>query len=209
MMKAFSTQRKEIQRNYIRHYVRAVLEATLVVYCSDGAGGSTIAAGARHGSGRRAGGGGGGGEGVCRTVDKPRDPDRSRDLFGVQLEVTSLLLEAERRKLWVLQRELQAALAEGGSIKAKEHQRQELLLAISRIQAQHDHLEKEYEQHAIGVLRCSNTRGSGKSNRSQPAIGLKQTPKARPTIFGTVASDQTPKDGSSRRGRAVYLPVIN
>ncbi|XP_046991991.1 uncharacterized protein LOC124598913 [Schistocerca americana] len=141
----------------------------------------------------------GGGEGVCRTVDKPRDPDRSRDLFGVQLEVTSLLLEAERRKLWVLQRELQTALAEGGSIKAKEHQRQELLLAISRIQAQHDHLEKEYQQHAIGVLRCSNTRGSGKSNRSQPAIGLKQTPKARPTIFGTVASDQTPKDGSSRR----------
>ncbi|XP_076672839.1 uncharacterized protein LOC143371496 [Andrena cerasifolii] len=37
------------------------------------------------------------------------------------------------------------------------------------------------------------------SNRSQPAIGLKQTPKARPTIFGTVASDLTPKDGNSRR----------
>ncbi|XP_067009236.2 uncharacterized protein [Anabrus simplex] len=111
--------------------------------------------------------------------DKPRDPDRSRDLFGVQLEVTSLLLEAERRKLSVLQRELQVALAEGGSIKAKEHQKQELIVAISRIQAQYDHLEKEYRQHAIGVLRCSNTRGSGKSNRSQPAIGLKQTPKAR------------------------------
>ncbi|XP_034174757.1 uncharacterized protein LOC117601723 [Osmia lignaria lignaria] len=38
------------------------------------------------------------------------------------------------------------------------------------------------------------------SNRSQPAIGLKQTPKARPTIFGTVASDLNPKDGNSRRG---------
>ncbi|XP_028049980.1 uncharacterized protein LOC105832483 [Monomorium pharaonis] len=37
------------------------------------------------------------------------------------------------------------------------------------------------------------------SNRSQPAIGLKQTPKARPTIFGTVASDLTPKDGNSRK----------
>ncbi|XP_065348818.1 ras-GEF domain-containing family member 1B-like isoform X3 [Cloeon dipterum] len=135
----------------------------------------------------------------CRTVDKPRDPDRTRDLFGLQLEVTSLLLEAERRKLSVLQRELQAALAEGGSIKAKEQQKHELILAISRIQGQHEQLEKEYRQHAIGVLRCSNTRGSGKSNRSQPAIGLKQTPKARPTIFGTVASDQTPKDGSSRR----------
>ncbi|CAB3361641.1 Hypothetical predicted protein [Cloeon dipterum] len=115
----------------------------------------------------------------CRTVDKPRDPDRTRDLFGLQLEVTSLLLEAERRKLSVLQRELQAALAEGGSIKAKEQQKHELILAISRIQGQHEQLEKEYRQHAIGVLRCSNTRGSGKSNRSQPAIGLKQTPKAR------------------------------
>ncbi|KAJ9600080.1 hypothetical protein L9F63_009622, partial [Diploptera punctata] len=76
--------------------------------------------------------------------------------------VTSLLLEAERRKLNVLQRELQVALAEGGSIKAKEHQKQELIIAISRIQAQHDHLEKEYRQHAIGVLRCSKNRGSGK-----------------------------------------------
>ncbi|CAG2064383.1 unnamed protein product, partial [Timema podura] len=94
--------------------------------------------------------------------EKPRKPDRSRDLFGVQLEVTSLLLEAERKKLNVLQRELQVALAEGGSIKAKEHQKQELIVAISRIQAQHDHLDKEYRQHAIGALRSSNTRGSGK-----------------------------------------------
>ncbi|XP_044598769.1 uncharacterized protein LOC123274987 isoform X2 [Cotesia glomerata] len=37
------------------------------------------------------------------------------------------------------------------------------------------------------------------SNRSQPAIGLKHTPKSRPTIFGTVASDLNPKDGNSRR----------
>ncbi|XP_058804065.1 uncharacterized protein LOC131671574 [Phymastichus coffea] len=37
------------------------------------------------------------------------------------------------------------------------------------------------------------------SNRSQPAIGLKHTSKARPTIFGTVASDLNPKDGNSRR----------
>lgn len=44
--------------------------------------------------------------------------------------MTSLLLEAERRKLAVLQRELQVAHEEGGSIKAKEHQKQELLIAI-------------------------------------------------------------------------------
>jgi hypothetical protein len=53
-----------------------------------------------------------------------------RCLFGV-LQVTSLLLLGERRKLSVLQRELQAALEEGGSIKAKEQQKHELILAIS------------------------------------------------------------------------------
>lgn len=46
-------------------------------------------------------------------------------------QVTSLLLEGERRKLAVLQRELQVALEEGGSVKVKEKQRQELLHAIS------------------------------------------------------------------------------
>jgi hypothetical protein len=35
-------------------------------------------------------------------------------------------------------------------------------MCCRRIQAQHDHLEKEYRQHAIGVLRCSKNRGSGK-----------------------------------------------
>lgn len=82
----------------------------------------------------------------------PRDPDRTRDLFGIQLEVidccrlfvalsdtlfsreqvTSLLLESERRKLFVLQRELRGALnREAGSLKAKERQQHELILAIS------------------------------------------------------------------------------
>nr|XP_031846101.1 uncharacterized protein LOC116432825 isoform X2 [Nomia melanderi] len=39
------------------------------------------------------------------------------------------------------------------------------------------------------------------SNRSQPAIGLKEMPKVRPTIFGTVTSEPSlnPKDGNSRR----------
>ncbi|TGZ48948.1 Uncharacterized protein DBV15_03388 [Temnothorax longispinosus] len=75
--------------------------------------------------------------------------------------VTSLLLEGERRKLAVLQRELQAALEEGGSVKVKEKQRQELLHAISKIQGQHEQLDKEYRIHAAGVLLC-NSRGSGK-----------------------------------------------
>lgn len=53
-----------------------------------------------------------------------------RNLYFL-LQVTSLLLEGERRKLAVLQRELQVALEEGGSVKVKEKQRQELLHAIS------------------------------------------------------------------------------
>ncbi|XP_014228536.1 uncharacterized protein LOC106653555 [Trichogramma pretiosum] len=105
-----------------------------------------------------------GGTAVVQALDaqpQPARPGRSRDLFGVQLEVTSLLLEAERRKLAVLQRELQIALAEGGSVKVKEKQRQELLHAISKIQAQHQQLDKEYRIHAAGVLLC-NSRVSGK-----------------------------------------------
>ncbi|XP_066599606.1 uncharacterized protein [Prorops nasuta] len=101
-------------------------------------------------------------ERVAEMQDLESDrPGRSRDLFGVQLEVTSLLLEGERRKLTVLQRELQAALAEGGSVKVKEKQKQELLHAISKIQGQHEQLDKEYRIHAAGVLLC-NSRGSGK-----------------------------------------------
>ncbi|KAL0104399.1 hypothetical protein PUN28_017250 [Cardiocondyla obscurior] len=101
-------------------------------------------------------------EAEMQELNAPR-PGRSRDLFGVQLEVTSLLLEGERRKLAVLQRELQAALEEGGSVKVKEKQRQELLHAISKIQGQHEQLDKEYRIHAAGVLLC-NSRGSGKTN---------------------------------------------
>ncbi|XP_043505919.1 uncharacterized protein LOC122526526 [Polistes fuscatus] len=106
-------------------------------------------------------------------------PGRSRDLFGVQLEVTSLLLEAERRKLAVLQRELQVALAEGGSVKVKEKQRQELLHAISKIQGQHEQLDKEYRIHAAGVLLC-NSRGSGKP-ANQPTNQPANQPASQPT----------------------------
>nr|XP_011412291.2 ras-GEF domain-containing family member 1B isoform X4 [Crassostrea gigas] len=40
-------------------------------------------------------------------------------------------------------------------------------------------------------LICSCLR---QSSRSQPAIGLKQTTKPRPSIFGTITKDKTPKD---------------
>lgn len=45
--------------------------------------------------------------------------------------MTSLLLEAERRKLAVLQKELQLALEDGGSINEAKEQLHELILAIS------------------------------------------------------------------------------
>jgi len=76
--------------------------------------------------------------------------------YEVFFQVINLLLEAERRKLCVLQRELKVALQEGGSIKSKEHQKQELLVAIQRIQVQYDHLEKECRIHAIGALKAHN-----------------------------------------------------
>ncbi|XP_024938136.1 uncharacterized protein LOC112493965 [Cephus cinctus] len=115
-------------------------------------------------------------EAEMQDLQTPR-PGRSRDLFGVQLEVTSLLLEGERRKLAVLQRELQVALAEGGSVKAKEKQRQELLHAISKIQGQHEQLDKEYRIHAAGVLLC-NSRGCGKLNVGDASASQRDPPYA-------------------------------
>ncbi|KAJ8317844.1 hypothetical protein KUTeg_002935 [Tegillarca granosa] len=38
-----------------------------------------------------------------------------------------------------------------------------------------------------------------KSSRSQPAIGLKQTPKSRPTIFGNITKDKAPIEGTRLR----------
>lgn len=58
----------------------------------------------------------------------------SNQLFGVQLEVNFLLLEAERRKLKVLQQELNLSLDECDkfvSKKRSQNQCHELLLAIS------------------------------------------------------------------------------
>ncbi|XP_053636714.2 uncharacterized protein [Cherax quadricarinatus] len=47
--------------------------------------------------------------------------------------------------------------------------------------------------------RRFSVRKPQESNRSQPAIGLKQTQKARPTIFGTVADDHSPRDNTTKR----------
>lgn len=126
---------------------------------------------------------------------KERDPpahESSRDLFGVQLEVTFRLLEAEKRKLVVLQREL--AQYDEKELQGLIRRREEKQLEnnINRIQHQYNQLEQEYRIAAMGVLR--HNRHIRRSSRSQPAIGLKQTAKPRPSIFGTITKDKTPKD---------------
>ncbi|ODN00920.1 hypothetical protein Ocin01_05769, partial [Orchesella cincta] len=100
--------------------------------------------------------------------------------------VTSLLLEAELMKLSTLQAELESTqnliienCKDTEQRQEFENQQLELILAISRIQAQADQLEREYRVHALGALKAAPLRGSGKSNRSQPAIGLKYLPKFR------------------------------
>ncbi|XP_077999248.1 ras-GEF domain-containing family member 1B-like [Glandiceps talaboti] len=124
---------------------------------------------------------------------------QSIDLFGIQLEVTNRLLEAECRRLSVLQRELnQFDQVEGvQKVTHKEVERQQHY--ISRLQDQHDRLEQEYRENAMGVFRIHYNR-SVKSQRSQPHIGLKQTSKVRPSIFGTITKDKVPsKDETKRR----------
>ncbi|CAL8114302.1 unnamed protein product [Orchesella dallaii] len=148
---------------------------------------------------------------MCENSTK--GPYKPRDLFGVQLEVTSLLLEAELMKLSTLQAELESTqnliienCKDTEQRQEFENQQLELILAISRIQAQADQLEREYRVHALGALKAAPLRGSGKSNRSQPAIGLKYLPKFRPSIFGTVASSPTSDFSYSANHQRKTLP---
>ncbi|KAH3872066.1 hypothetical protein DPMN_035279 [Dreissena polymorpha] len=118
-----------------------------------------------------------------------------------KVKVTFHLLEAEKRKLYVLQRELGNLNSHlydiQGHRNCKKHaQVQALEKSISHIQQQYDHLEEEYRCAVGGALRrktkCKPT------PRSQPAIGLKQTTKARPTIFGTIAEQTMKKEENNR-----------
>lgn len=109
-------------------------------------------------------------------------------LFGVQLEVTQKLLEAEKKKLTQLELQLDEDTAKHGisSVeKAKELARQKSNYA--RLSSQHHQLAKEYEEAARGLLR--RTTKQRKSSRSLPSLGFKQTVKARPTIFGNLVQD--------------------
>jgi len=108
-------------------------------------------------------------------------------LFGVQLEVTEKLLEAEKKKLTLLELQLDEENSHGISSvdKAKELTRQKSNYA--RLSSQHHQLAKEYEEAARGLLRRSTKQR--KSSRSLPSLGFKQTVKARPTIFGNLVQE--------------------
>ncbi|XP_055343255.1 ras-GEF domain-containing family member 1B-like isoform X2 [Paramacrobiotus metropolitanus] len=136
----------------------------------------------------------------------PSPPSKSADIFGIQMEVTNLLLEAERRRLRALQRDLteRYPLRDDNGYGKRELDRQKLY--IGRIEQQYQQLLREYEQAAAGMLR--NGGQHRKSNRSQPAFGVKYTTKTRPTIFGTLAVEsmaqladlrKNPSSHSSRR----------
>ncbi|XP_006814037.1 ras-GEF domain-containing family member 1B-like [Saccoglossus kowalevskii] len=125
--------------------------------------------------------------------------EQSVDLFGVQFEVTSRLLEAERRRLSALKRDLSQVDHKEAIAKDRHRELERQQQYFSRLQVQHDRLEKEYRENAMGVFKIHYNR-SVKSQRSQPHIGIKQTSKARPSIFGTITKEKAPsKDATKRR----------
>ncbi|XP_022315852.2 ras-GEF domain-containing family member 1B-like isoform X2 [Crassostrea virginica] len=135
---------------------------------------------------------------------EPPAHDSSRDLFGVQLEVTFRLLEAEKRKLTVLQKELAQYDEKEPQGLIRRREEKQLENNINRIQHQYNQLDQEYQIAAMGVLRHNGH--LRRSSRSQPAIGLKQTAKPRPSIFGTITKDKKPKD---RRLRTVSPQMLS
>ena len=141
-------------------------------------------------------------------------------IFAVQLEVMGKLLDAERRKMSLLQSELphhtarppresaesgSALPPSGSSPLSTQDQPQQKVEAvpvgrtiqgeaivrqrqnISRLQEQHDRLEIEYRTAAAGMFRKRSSSSAPKA-RSQPAIGMKVTPKQRPSIFTAALS---------------------
>ncbi|XP_069122912.1 ras-GEF domain-containing family member 1B-like isoform X2 [Argopecten irradians] len=121
---------------------------------------------------------------ICDASESDRATkyESNADLFGVQLEVTLKLLEAEKRKLEVWQRELSSTLSHDNSNMGIRRKKavQQLEMNVSRIQQQYIQLEQEYKTAAMGAIKRKSNKK--RSSRSQPAIGLKQTPKSRKSV---------------------------
>ncbi|XP_022079726.1 ras-GEF domain-containing family member 1B-like isoform X3 [Acanthaster planci] len=122
---------------------------------------------------------------------------QGKDIFGIQLEVTSRLLDAEGLRLNVLQRELNKKTGTLSSSESRQREFEKQKALISRLQFQHDMLEKQYQEAAMGMFKSYHR--CVKSQRSLPHLGIKQTHKVRPSIFGTLTKEKTPKDDSKKR----------
>ncbi|XP_063968867.1 uncharacterized protein LOC129282023 [Lytechinus pictus] len=87
-----------------------------------------------------------------RMKDRMAEPD----IFGVQLEVTSRLLDAEKRRLQVLSKELRSKQPDvvqeyQDARKQRDFERRKAYLA--RLQLQHDVLEREFRDAALGMYK--------------------------------------------------------
>ncbi|XP_005110065.2 ras-GEF domain-containing family member 1B [Aplysia californica] len=113
------------------------------------------------------------------------------------------LLEGEKRRLRMLHRELESCLDHPDTpLRDLEVLKQN----IQRIENQFHNLDEEYRVSCKAAF-IRRSLGNKKTSRSQPAIGVKQTAKPRPTIFGTVAQPQSPQ-GNNKKNRESVVPQM-
>ncbi|XP_074027893.1 ras-GEF domain-containing family member 1B-A isoform X2 [Leptinotarsa decemlineata] len=129
---------------------------------------------------------------------KPPKPVMKHGQFQESTKKIEELLSQRLEKDKILKRG-QSCLVEGESSQDVEQKMMVQKQIQQKLQADLQQTVKHIQEIQSIELRLPQNRKWTESNRSQPAIGLKHTPKSRPTIFGTVASDLTPKDCSNRR----------
>ncbi|BFZ17418.1 hypothetical protein BsWGS_20457 [Bradybaena similaris] len=105
------------------------------------------------------------------------------------------LMEGERRRLMMLTHELELCMVDP---RVSKFEVDILRENIRRIQLKYLYLDEEYRVSCKEAL-IRRMHRSSKPSRSQPSIGVKQTPKPRPTIFGTVAQTKSPQERRQKR----------
>ncbi|CAH0547802.1 unnamed protein product [Brassicogethes aeneus] len=133
-----------------------------------------------------------------KTEDAKTKPIAAHGQFQQSTKKLEELFAQRIEKEKVLRRG-QHCLVEGESSQEVEQKIMVQKQIQQKLQADLKQTVKQIQEIQSIELRLPQNRKWNESNRSQPAIGLKHTPKSRPTIFGTVASDLTPKDCSNRR----------
>eukprot|EP00040_Diaphanoeca_grandis_P040940 m.262301 g.262301 ORF g.262301 m.262301 type:complete len:578 (-) comp45108_c0_seq1:67-1800(-) len=104
-----------------------------------------------------------------------------KDWFGVQLEVTQRLLEAENRRLEQLEATCASPTQDGTEADAGFVE-----LAQKQLRSQLEELNAEYEQAAHRMLL-------GPRQRSNPTLGVRSNSKSRSCIFDSVAKRKADK----------------